>query len=78
MNLRHGTPLQLIVDQLQKNEFAGFFDFDKCVSRVLKKYIKEGEIVISSDVCPECGSKLIYVEGCKSCSNKTCGWSKCS
>lgn len=77
MSLRHGTPLQIIVDQLQKNTMSGFFDFDRCVSRVLKHYIKEGEIVITSDICPECKSKLIYVEGCKSCSDKECGYTAC-
>lgn len=28
--------------------------------------------------CPDCGSPLAYMEGCRSCVNPTCGWSKCS
>ncbi len=28
--------------------------------------------------CPDCGSPLAYKEGCRSCVNPTCGWSKCS
>ena len=28
--------------------------------------------------CPDCGSPLIFAEGCKKCVNPTCGWSKCS
>lgn len=28
--------------------------------------------------CPDCGSPLIYAEGCKKCVNVICGWSKCS
>ena len=28
--------------------------------------------------CPDCGSPLIFAEGCKKCINPTCGWSKCS
>ncbi len=28
--------------------------------------------------CPDCGSPLVYAEGCKKCVNVTCGWSKCS
>ncbi len=78
MSLRHGTPLQIIIDQLGKNTISGFFEFDRCVARVLKHYIKEGEQVITSDKCPECKSDLIYIEGCKSCSNKECGWSRCN
>lgn len=29
-------------------------------------------------VCPDCSSPVIYAEGCRTCSNPTCGWSKCS
>ncbi len=28
--------------------------------------------------CQDCGSPLIYQEGCRKCVNPTCGWSKCS
>ncbi len=28
--------------------------------------------------CPDCGSPLIYAEGCKKCVSPICGWSKCS
>lgn len=73
MSLRHGTPLQFVVDQLGKDpNFAGF---DKTVARVLKKYIKDGEVVTTSDKCQECGSDMYFKEGCKICPN--CGWSKC-
>jgi ribonucleoside-diphosphate reductase alpha chain len=74
MSLRHGVPLQFIIDQLQKD--SNFVSFEKVVSRVLKKYIKEGEKVMSNQKCPECGSELIYRDGCLSCPQ--CGWSKCS
>jgi ribonucleoside-diphosphate reductase alpha chain len=73
MSLRHGTPLQFIVDQLSKsNEFVGF---EKSVMRVLKKYIKDGEVVMTGDVCPDCGSEMVFKEGCVSCPN--CAFSKC-
>ncbi|MFW6029346.1 MAG: hypothetical protein ACOCRO_03740 [Halanaerobiales bacterium] len=81
MSLRHEVPVEFIVDQLSKDKnFAGF---EKSVSRILKKYIKDESVVKTSDVCPECGSSLIYKEGCKTCTGdklsegKTCGWSKC-
>jgi len=74
MGLRHGTPLQFIVDQLNRSKH--FLGFERAVSRVLKKYIKDGEIVETNEICPECGNKeLRYQEGCLAC---TCGWSKCS
>lgn len=75
MALRHGTPLQFIVDQLTKSkEFLGF---ERVVSRVLKKYIKDGEVDKTSTVCLECGNtELIYQEGCLVCSS--CGNSLCS
>jgi len=72
MSLRHGVPLKFIVEQLNKSD--DFMAFDKSVSRVLKRYIKNGE-VYESEVCPECESKLIYFDGCVKCSN--CLWTKC-
>jgi ribonucleoside-diphosphate reductase alpha chain len=75
MGLRHRVPLQFLVEQLNKDKnFAGF---ERTVSRVLKKYIGEGEIVKTSYSCPDCGNnKLEYREGCLTCPE--CGWSKCS
>ena len=29
-------------------------------------------------ICPDCGSPVVYAEGCRQCINPTCGWSKCS
>jgi ribonucleoside-diphosphate reductase alpha chain len=75
MSLRHGTPLQFIVDQLNKD--TNFQDCERGIARVLKKYIHDGERVITSDnLCGECGEALVFKEGCLSCSH--CGWSKCS
>lgn len=74
MSLRHGTPLQFVVDQLARDK--NFYGFERAVSRVLKKYIKDGEKVLTSEACPECQNSLIYKEGCMACS--ACGFSKCA
>jgi ribonucleoside-diphosphate reductase alpha chain len=71
MSLRHGVELPFIIDQLNKD--SGFIAFEKVLSRVLKKYIKDN--TISKKTCPECGSTLIFNNGCLSCSN--CSYSKC-
>ena len=75
MSLRHGVPLQFVIDQLQRSkEFLGF---EKAVSRVLKHYIKEGETYELKETCPQCGhDKLQVTSGCPSCPQ--CGWGKCS
>jgi len=73
MALRHGTPLQFIVDQMSKSKH--FMGFERAVSRVLKKYIKDGEKVMTGDICPECGESLVFQDGCITC--KSCGFSKC-
>jgi len=73
MSLRHGTPLQFVVDQLSKSR--QFISFEKAVARVLKKYIEDGEKVMTGDVCPECGEELVFNDGCVTC--MSCGWSKC-
>lgn len=73
MALRHGTPLQFIVEQLQKSKH--FTSFEKVVARVLKKYIKDGEVAVGQ-ACPVCGGTLEFREGCLTCPQ--CGNSKCS
>ena len=74
MALRHGTPLQFIVSQLQKD--TNFTDVERGIARALKHYLRDGEEVITSDgTCPECGQKLSFRDGCITCFN--CGYSKC-
>jgi len=74
MSLRHGVPLEFIIEQLTKS--TSFVSFGKVVARVLKKYLKDGEAVKTSHKCPECGNAdLKYIDGCISC---VCGFSKCS
>lgn len=74
MSLRHGVPLQFTIDQLVRD--TGFNSFNRAISRVLKKYIIDGEQVMSSDKCPSCGRhNLSYQGGCKTC--LSCGWSRC-
>ncbi|MFW6311107.1 MAG: adenosylcobalamin-dependent ribonucleoside-diphosphate reductase [Nanoarchaeota archaeon] len=71
--LRHKVPIHFICEQLNKVE-GEMFCFAKSLARSLKKFIKDG--TKSSESCPECGTKLIYENGCFGCKN--CGWQKCS
>ena len=73
-SLRHGVPIQFIVDQLQKAT-EDITSMGSAAARVLKKYIKDGEVA-KGQSCPSCGNGLVFLEGCVSCT--TCGWSKCS
>lgn len=74
--LRHGTPVQYVVEQLQKDKYSDITSFSTVISRVLKQYIDEGAVV-SSQQCPTCkqDGKLVYQEGCLRCLN--CQFSKC-
>ena len=72
--LRHGVPVEFIVEQLNKSGYFG--SWGKTVAQVLKKTIKDGKKVASTAVCLSCGSKnLAYFEGCMTCQD--CGSSKC-
>jgi ribonucleoside-diphosphate reductase alpha chain len=72
--LRHGAPVEFIVEQLNKSGHFG--SWGKTVAQVLKKTIKEGKLVLSSATCPVCGSSnLFYSEGCMTC--RDCGGSRC-
>ena len=72
-NLRHGCDVGFVVHQLEKVK-GDLMSFSKAVSRVLKKYIKEGTLV-HGETCKICGGELRRQEGCAICS---CGWAKCS
>jgi ribonucleoside-diphosphate reductase alpha chain len=76
LSLRHGAPIQYVVEQLQKDKEADMFSFSKVIARCLKKYIPDGTIGGDKD-CSECGAKnsLVYQEGCVIC--KSCGAGKC-
>lgn len=75
-SLRHGVPVQFLVEQMQKDRQADIFSFSKVISRCLKNYIIDGTKA-SENVCESCGAEgsLVYQEGCVSC--KSCGYSKC-
>jgi ribonucleoside-diphosphate reductase alpha chain len=74
--LRHGAPIQYVVEQLQKDKDADLFCFSKVIARCLKKHIKDGTIGGDKD-CIKCGAQngLVYQEGCITC--KSCGYAKC-
>jgi ribonucleoside-diphosphate reductase alpha chain len=74
--LRHGTPIQYIVEQLNKDKNSDITSFSKVISRVLKSYIKDGTEATSEKKCPTCEQDtVIYQEGCLLCTS--CGWSRC-
>ena len=74
--LRHGMPIPNVVDLIGKLNFDvdSITTWSNGVARALKRYIKDG--TETGETCPDCGGKIIYTGGCKSCPN--CGWSKCS
>lgn len=72
--LRHGASIDFIVHQLSKTK-GHLTNFAKSLARALKTYIKDGQKICGSS-CKDCGSELIYENGCEKCMN--CGGSKCS
>lgn len=74
--LRHGVPIQYLVEQLQKDKDYDLFSFARVISRVLKKFITDGT-QSSLKACVSCGAEgsIVYQEGCETC--KSCGSSKC-
>lgn len=75
--LRHGTPVQYVVEQLQKDKHSDITSFSKVIARVLKNYIMDGTKSTAERKCPSCNKEnsFAYQEKCLTCTN--CGWSKC-
>ena len=75
LGLRHGANIQYVVEQLQKDRDSDMFSFAKCVARVLKGYIPDGQKA-TERTCEQCMTEgLVYIEGCVTCKN--CGFAKC-
>ena len=75
LGLRHGAKPRFMVEQLQKNKDSDMFSFARCIARILKNYIEDGETP-SDKECEECGAEtLIYQDGCVTCTS--CGYAKC-
>lgn len=77
-SIRHGTPIQFIVEQLLKDKYSDMMSFSRVMSRVLKYYIKDGTKSMLDKICPSCSAKnsLVYQEGCVHC--VSCNFSKCN
>lgn len=75
--LRHGTPVQYVVEQLQKDRHSDVTSFSKVAARVLKNYIADGTKSTAEKKCPKCHmeNNFAYQEKCLTCMG--CGWSKC-
>lgn len=76
-SLRHGVPVQFVVEQLVKDKHSDMWSFSTVIARILSKnYISDGTKT-SVKACPECKStNLSYQQGCVACLD--CGNSKCS
>lgn len=74
--LRHGSSPRLLVEQLLKDKDSDMFSFSRCIARILKNYISDGEPA-GDKMCPTCSAEdaLIYQDGCVTCSQ--CGYAKC-
>lgn len=82
--LRHGVPVQYVVEQLKKDKHSDLQSFSGVIARVLKGYIQDGTKATVEKTCPSCGgTTLVYQQGCVSCFGGTmpdgtsCTWSKC-
>ena len=76
LSLRHGAPINYVVEQMQKEENSDMFSFARSISRVLKQYVPDGTKATGQKTCSDCNStNLIYQDGCVTCAD--CGNSKC-
>jgi ribonucleoside-diphosphate reductase alpha chain len=65
LSLRHGVPVNFVVEQLGKDQYSDITSFSKVIARVLKNYIPQG--TKSTMICNECNSEIVFEGGCKRC-----------
>lgn len=78
LSMRHGVPIQYVVEQLRKDKHSDITSFATVVARILSKnYIPDGTSATTFEKsCKECqGVNLRYEQGCVTCFD--CGSSKC-
>ena len=76
LSLRHGVPVQFLVEQLMKDKEADLFSFSRVIARCLKKYIVDGTKASNGTLLNCCNEpNVVYQEGCATC--LTCGMAKC-
>jgi len=76
LSLRHGVPVQFLVEQLMKDRDADLFSFSRIIARCLKKYIADGTKASNGMIVNCCSEpNVVYQEGCATC--LTCGSAKC-
>ena len=69
--LRHRVPIHTIIKTVKKTSPV-ITSFANKISLILSKYVPNGTL---GDSCPECGTKMVFDNGCMHCPN--CGWTKC-
>ncbi|MCK9415303.1 HNH endonuclease [Candidatus Dojkabacteria bacterium] len=75
--LRHGMPIPNVISLIDSLSLKGdtIVSWKSGIKRMLKKYVKDDEIV-NGENCPQCGSsELRFESGCVTCPN--CGYSRC-
>jgi ribonucleoside-diphosphate reductase alpha chain len=77
LSLRHGVPVNFIVEQLRKDKYSDITSFSTALAKVLSKsYVSDGTKYRLEKTCENCGSQdLQYMQGCMTCA--ACGVSKC-
>lgn len=76
--LRHGMPLVYVLNLIQSLNLDDdhLNTWKNGVARVIKRYIKDGDMAVGMK-CENCGSKnVVFKEGCAICMD--CGSSKCN
>ena len=56
LGLRHGAQAKFMVEQLHKDKDSDMFSFSRCIARILKNYIQDGEVP-SDKICSACDNE---------------------
>jgi ribonucleoside-diphosphate reductase alpha chain len=71
LSLRGGTPLEKVIEQLEKVPCSHLFSIPHKIAHALREFLPDD----AHEPCPDCGEKVIFSEGCEKCS--ACSWGRC-
>lgn len=79
IGFQHGVSVETLLEQVEqaRRKYRRHISSPTAIyHRALRKQYMDSHLL--GEACPDCGAQVEFAEGCLVCTNKACGFSKCS